>query len=171
MTNQNPLLRASDVDRELVASQLGRHATAGRLTLDELDERLGGVYAAKTIGDLQKLTTDLPSLADQPADLIKHKSTADPRELRRRARADRRGVELSRPPGQYPVLGRVIWGSFLSVNLMLIVIWGIVAATGGAMYPWWLWVAGPWGAAIAARQIQRWAHPSGSGDPRHRPPA
>ena len=166
MDEQNPQLRASDVDRELVASQLRRHATAGRLTLAELDDRLGWAYAAKTFGDLQKLTSDLPSLADQPADLTKHESTADPRELRRRTRAE----HLARHPGNYPALNRVIWGSYLSVNLMLIVIWGIVAATGGGVYPWWLWVAGPWGAAIAAQQIQRWAHPFGSGDPRRRPP-
>jgi hypothetical protein len=39
---------------------LRQAAGDGRLTLDELDERLGAVYAAKTYGDLEPITRDLP---------------------------------------------------------------------------------------------------------------
>jgi hypothetical protein len=53
-------LRASDADREQVAERL-RHATAeGRLTADELEERLEGVFAARTYGELDALVADLP---------------------------------------------------------------------------------------------------------------
>jgi hypothetical protein len=53
-------LRASDADRETTAERL-RHATAeGRLTPEELDDRLGAVYASKTYGELDALTSDLP---------------------------------------------------------------------------------------------------------------
>jgi hypothetical protein len=53
-------LRASDADREQVAEQL-RHATAeGRLSPDELEERLEAVFAARTYGDLDALVADLP---------------------------------------------------------------------------------------------------------------
>jgi hypothetical protein len=53
-------LRASDADRERVAEQL-RHATAeGRLSPDELEERLEAVFAARTYGDLDKQVVDLP---------------------------------------------------------------------------------------------------------------
>jgi hypothetical protein len=54
-------LRASDADRERVATVLRDAAAQGRLGLDELDDRLGAVYAAKTYADLEPLTRDLPS--------------------------------------------------------------------------------------------------------------
>lgn len=53
-------LRVSDHDREQVAEQLRQAAGDGRLTLDELDDRLAQAYAAKTFGDLEPLTHDLP---------------------------------------------------------------------------------------------------------------
>jgi hypothetical protein len=53
-------LRASDGDRDRVAEVLRQAAGDGRLTLDELDERLSAVYAAKTYGDLEPITRDLP---------------------------------------------------------------------------------------------------------------
>ncbi len=54
-------IRASDVDREVVVATLRDAYTAGRLTLDEFDERTTAAYASKTWGDLRKLTEDLPS--------------------------------------------------------------------------------------------------------------
>jgi hypothetical protein len=52
--------RASDADREAVAEVLRRAAGDGRLTLDELQERLDSTYAAKTYGDLEPIVSDLP---------------------------------------------------------------------------------------------------------------
>jgi DUF1707 SHOCT-like domain len=53
-------LRASDADREQVAEQL-RHATGeGRLSPDELEERLEAVFAARTYGELDAVVADLP---------------------------------------------------------------------------------------------------------------
>jgi hypothetical protein len=63
----DPHLRASDDDREAVASDLGKHMAAGRLTLAEYDERLARVYAARTYGELDELTADLPALAPSDA--------------------------------------------------------------------------------------------------------
>ncbi|GIJ55336.1 DUF1707 SHOCT-like domain-containing protein [Virgisporangium aurantiacum] len=54
-------LRASDADRERVAAVLREAAGEGRIGLDELDERLASVYAARTYADLEPLTRDLPS--------------------------------------------------------------------------------------------------------------
>lgn len=54
------LIRASDVDREAVVTTLREAYTAGRLTLDEFDERMASAYAARTWGDLRVLTADLP---------------------------------------------------------------------------------------------------------------
>lgn len=60
MATDDPI-RASDVDRDAVVATLRDAYTAGRLTLDEFDERMAGAYASKTWGDLRKLTIDLPT--------------------------------------------------------------------------------------------------------------
>jgi len=54
-------LRASDADRERVANVLREAAGDGRLNMDELDERLDAVYAAKTYAELEPITHDLPA--------------------------------------------------------------------------------------------------------------
>jgi hypothetical protein len=54
-----PELRASDVERERAAEQLRQAAGEGRLTVDELDERLGRCYAARTVAELAELTVDI----------------------------------------------------------------------------------------------------------------
>ena len=53
-------LRASDRDREHTADILREAAGDGRLGMDELDERLDAVYAAKTYADLEPIIKDLP---------------------------------------------------------------------------------------------------------------
>jgi hypothetical protein len=53
-------LRASDTDRDRVAGILREAAAEGRLTMEELDERLDAVYAAKTYAELEPITHDLP---------------------------------------------------------------------------------------------------------------
>lgn len=53
-------LRCSDVDRERVADALREAASDGRLDLTELDERLDSTFQARTYGDLQPITRDLP---------------------------------------------------------------------------------------------------------------
>lgn len=53
-------LRCSDVDRERVAEALRQAAGDGRLTLTELEERLEATFKARTYGDLEPITRDLP---------------------------------------------------------------------------------------------------------------
>lgn len=50
----------SNDDRERVARVLHDAMAEGRLTVNELEERLDKVYAAKTFGDLEPLLRDLP---------------------------------------------------------------------------------------------------------------
>jgi DUF1707 SHOCT-like domain len=52
---------ASDPERERVAEALRSHAAAGRLDPDELEDRLGRAFAARTRGDLVPLMADLPA--------------------------------------------------------------------------------------------------------------
>jgi hypothetical protein len=54
-----PELRASDADRERHAEILRRAAGEGRLTMDELDERLTTVYESRTHSELQRLIADV----------------------------------------------------------------------------------------------------------------
>jgi hypothetical protein len=53
-------VRASDQDRERAAEVLKTGYAEGRLTKDEYDEHLSQIYAARTIGDLATLTSQLP---------------------------------------------------------------------------------------------------------------
>ncbi|WP_019807762.1 DUF1707 SHOCT-like domain-containing protein [Saccharomonospora halophila] len=59
-------MRASDADRERVARILHDALGEGRLTMSELEERLGTVYAAKTLGELEPVLTDLPGASIAP---------------------------------------------------------------------------------------------------------
>jgi hypothetical protein len=56
-------MRASDADRERIARVLSEAMEQGRLTPTETSERLASVYSAKTLGDLEPLTADLPEHA------------------------------------------------------------------------------------------------------------
>lgn len=53
-------MRVSNDDRERIARVLNDAMAEGRLTVNELEERLDKVYAAKTFGDLEPLVRDLP---------------------------------------------------------------------------------------------------------------
>ena len=54
--------RCSDAERERVVAALQRHFADGRLTADELNDRLERVLGARTLGQLYALTSDLPEL-------------------------------------------------------------------------------------------------------------
>jgi hypothetical protein len=52
--------RASDSERQAVVRRLERALRDGRLTIVEFDERTRAAYAARTRGELDDLTEDLP---------------------------------------------------------------------------------------------------------------
>jgi hypothetical protein len=54
-------LRASDADRDRIADMLRDALAEGRLTADEHAERVEGVLAAKTVGELDQFVRDLPA--------------------------------------------------------------------------------------------------------------
>jgi hypothetical protein len=60
------VLRIGDAERDAAAADLGEHYVAGRLTLDELHERLSTVFSAKTYGQLGRVMADLPCLRRPP---------------------------------------------------------------------------------------------------------
>jgi hypothetical protein len=57
---RDPGLRASDSDREDVVTELRQHGAAGRLDLEELEQRIEAAYSARTNGELARLVQDLP---------------------------------------------------------------------------------------------------------------
>jgi hypothetical protein len=56
-------LRISDADRDQISEVLSEHASEGRLTMDELDQRLGTLYASQTRAQAASVVADLPPLA------------------------------------------------------------------------------------------------------------
>ena len=55
-------LRIGDSDRDQIAEVLSEHAAEGRLTMDELDQRIGVLYGADTRAQAAAVVADLPAL-------------------------------------------------------------------------------------------------------------
>jgi Domain of unknown function (DUF1707) len=124
-------LRASDADREQFVEALRRHHTDGRLTIEELTERTGRAYAAKTLGDLDALATDLPPLGPpaQPASGSRPESrppAAGP-------------PPRMRPPGpKRPAAKAILLRSGLwygSLSVFLVVVWAVSGSD--SFWPVW----------------------------------
>ena len=60
-TGVNPAWLAGSADRERTVGVLRAAFTEGRLTQDELDDRVGRAYTARTYSDLWALVADLPA--------------------------------------------------------------------------------------------------------------
>lgn len=60
LANRDPDLRAADADRERAAERLRTSHAEGRLDLSEFQERLERCYEARTMGELDRLLSDLP---------------------------------------------------------------------------------------------------------------
>jgi len=58
-------LRASDADRDKVAEVLREALAEGRLTPEEHSDRIDRVYHARTLGELEPITADLPAVRDR----------------------------------------------------------------------------------------------------------
>ena len=75
-----PELRASHADRDRIAEQLRVAAGDGRLTMEELDERLEKALSARTGSELAVLVTDLPAVGQTGSAI---EATAQAKELTR----------------------------------------------------------------------------------------
>lgn len=130
----NPAIRASDADRERVVEILRQHNVEGRLTSAEFEERMSAAYAAKTMGALAELTTDLP------VDLAAH--------ARRAAEVARR-EEARKPVGRQV---RAAVSSWVSLGVVLTVVWVL---SGGGYY-WPAWPLGIIAALGLANAVKEW---------------
>jgi hypothetical protein len=145
-------LRAGNAEREVVVRRLNDAFGEGRLDLGELDQRIASAYAAKTMGDLKPLLADLPPPSGRPAAVARPAmSPVAPRPLPMLTGPAARAVEHV---GGRPAWIRwqyYVWTSIVAVNVM---IWVLVSlGTGDWIYPWPLWVAGPWGIVILAQDV------------------
>jgi hypothetical protein len=159
----DPKIRASDDDRERAVSLLREHHAAGRLTVEEFNERMDKAYAAKTLGEIDELMADLPAI-----DLYRLPDASLPPHYRRQIPGkgsyfQAAGGELAHHHRFSPAW-TAAWGSWFSVSLLCFVVW----ALSGAGYLWPLWVVGPWGAIMLGRWISG-NHPGGGSGPGRRP--
>jgi hypothetical protein len=60
-------LRVGDAERDTTATLLREHYAQGRLSMDELNERLDAAFSATTQGQLAEVTHDLPHIQAAPA--------------------------------------------------------------------------------------------------------
>jgi hypothetical protein len=154
-------LRAADADRERAAQRLRRAHDEGRVGLLEFDERVAAAYGARTYADLAPLTADLPPdpWRERPGSSSPAESPRAPRSDRSAAVAPgagrgRRGWALSR---------RIELAAWAAAGLVNVVVWALVSvAAGGGVYPWWVWVVGPWGVALLAQYVVARVLPPGS---------
>jgi len=124
-------LRISDAERESYVELLGRAVGSGRLTVDEFDERAARVYGAKTVAEARAALTDLP--AEQPAPERRARRTAGTR---------------------MPLHQRIEWTAWAGVGAINVLVWALVSlGTMSPVYPWPLWVIGPWGLVLLGRSV------------------
>ncbi|MFD0883494.1 DUF1707 domain-containing protein [Streptosporangium algeriense] len=124
-------MRASDGDRDKVAGVLREHYAQGRLTGEEFDERLERLYSSRTYGELARLTYDLPDV-----DLRRMTPAPVPANVPRRD-VQRKGVTA-------------MWATWALASGINWMVWLIIGVTNGLdfVYPWPLWVMGPWGVVL-----------------------
>ena len=140
MGNQQKM-RASDRDRQQVVEQLRSALEDGRLTMEEYVDRMEVAYQAATYGDLAPLCADLPASSPVIAGPETAAAATAPPAVSARA------GHLAGLPTVLKVPW-IIWLAAVSVN---VVVWALVSGTSGHLaYPWPVWVAGPYGAALFA---------------------
>jgi hypothetical protein len=138
-----PHLRAADADRSAVADVLGAHMSAGRLTVAEFDERLSRAYAAKTYGELDELTADLPPLEKSGT------TVPAPREEHRPSPA-----ACAPNPWAGGWDQGHSWRAWLSTSLIVLTIWAVTSLASWEFHYFWpIWVIGPWGAVLLAQSV------------------
>jgi len=148
--NDRQRMRASDRDRQEVVDRLRDAVAEGRLKMDEYVDRMERAYQAVTYGDLAPLHTDLP---------VPGPATERRAALPAKAPAAKAPAVKALPAGEasrgflagQPMALKVLWTIWLAAVSINVVVWALVSGTTGHLiYPWPLWVAGPYGAFLFA---------------------
>ena len=137
------MLRASDAERDTVATRLSRAHLDGRLTQSEFTDRVAAALRARTRGGLDVLTGDLPP---EPAPLTQRPD--DPgvpggsRTSPVTGSVTDTGLERLDPPG--PV--QIRWGPWVVLGSA---VWMVSAAHPGRTGLFWLAVLTCWGLTLS----------------------
>jgi uncharacterized protein DUF1707/2TM domain-containing protein len=138
-------MRAGDEDRRRVADLLQRHYVAGRLTSEELAERIGRSLDARTLGDLDALLQDLPSAeAHRGEGRGRQQGRVDPCEIGDHAWMAGHGALR----GDRSFKAHAT--SYVLVMALLVTIW-LLTTPGG--YFWPIWPALGWGLGLASHGL------------------
>lgn len=130
---RRPEQRAADSDRDLVAEDLRDAFTEGRLDNDEYERRVQAVWEARTYGELDRLTADLP----QPLQRVQRQAE----EKEQQAVAERKKREFREYVDE--------WQTWLGASIIMIAIWGISSIASGELRNFWpLWPIGIWGVIL-----------------------
>jgi Domain of unknown function (DUF1707) len=142
MSSRRDHLRAADVDRSYVADILKKACDEGRLSLHEYDERLQKTYTARTYGDLDKIILDLPRPSRRTG-VQPYRGTPP---VSGAGWAPLQQQQQQKDSGDWVRRLWMAWTIAVSVN---VVVWVLVClSTADFIYPWPVWVAGPWGAVL-----------------------
>jgi hypothetical protein len=152
-------LRASDADRERFVEALRQHHVDGRLTAEELEERAGRAYAARTFGDLDALAADLPPLPSPTPAPAAPPPRPDLADLPPRMRP----LGPRQAAAKATLLRTILW--FATVSLMLIAIWALT----GREYFWPVWPILGFSIAIIWQAFAVWGPRPYDDRDRHRP--
>lgn len=140
-------LRCADVDRDRAGAVLREALAEGRISLDELDDRLDRIYRSRTYGELDATMCDIPAWA-----ALRHPAPPDP-------------AVVMPPPRRSPGSATILWA------LMAVwVLWAVVAvststAGGAPVLPVLVIVMA---VVIAHRRRRRWRRRAAVGE---QPPA
>lgn len=134
-TNSNT--RLSDAHRDAAVDLLTSHVASGRLTIEDFDECAAQAYSAVTRADLDDVFRDLPApVASTP---MASKAVAS--------------TPIGPQSPHRPPMSRELL-TWASVGVLCLTIWAVTSiATGNFLYPWPVWVIGPWGAMLALHRV------------------
>jgi hypothetical protein len=131
--DRRPDIRAGDADREQTIELLRSHVSDGRLSMDEFEDRVALVWMARTFGDLDRITDDLPvpQTARTPAP-----RPAGPPIRQRPDRPTHKGTAQ-------------VAGTLAVIAIFLVVIW----ALAGGGYFWPIWPIAAFGLVIGLKAV------------------
>ena len=132
MAEETPPLRIGHAERDRAIALLQEHTTAGRLDLDEFEERIEQVTRARTTSDLAAVMADLPAIRTPAGDNAYVAALGAPQ-----------GAAPGWGPGAAAMAPR--WPrrtglpGWMSLSLLMVAIW----AMAGFGYFWPIWVIVP----------------------------
>jgi hypothetical protein len=121
--------RASDEDRERVVTELHDHTVAGRLSAEELEQRVQDAYSARTTAELDAVRRDLPSPPAAPGRELAERRAL----LRRRLIQETGGVVAAFAVGNVIWLAAGAQGQYWPVWILVVVVL-IVVRSAWALY-------------------------------------